>query len=380
MKNKIIVAILALISVSCSVQTNTNKDIKPTTKPSVANEDLQTPNKPVIFKSPSFDYYIGDNPDEEACEPMEETLKRKPEINYPADITVTRDGKTVYFMNFDCFDVAESDKSFKLDREKCRYWKTRPRKVINKINTMDNKLDILKINNLLPKGCGIFANFERDYNDNLYIEGNNKIIKISEKNNVAIDFFLIPPETMGDASLVGNPTLNFHGPYNLYSDNSNLYFIFYAPSRDSYNLKFQKLSLDLKYENVAKSSGQPSFFAVYKDDIYFNSTIYNFNNSKNIKDKDFSCIRINSKNELFASDRVNNCIWKIDLTNKRMEIFAGSGKSGYKDGKGEEAEFNFPNSFDIDINDNLYVADTKNHAIRKITPDGIVSTIYKEAN
>ncbi|MFN4151817.1 MAG: hypothetical protein ACK4IX_12830 [Candidatus Sericytochromatia bacterium] len=32
----------------------------------------------------------------------------------------------------------------------------------------------------------------------------------------------------------------------------------------------------------------------------------------------------------------------------------------------------------IDSNDNIYVADTGNNAIRKITPDGIVSTFYKE--
>jgi len=55
-------------------------------------------------------------------------------------------------------------------------------------------------------------------------------------------------------------------------------------------------------------------------------------------------------------------------------IFAG-GKTGYADGKGAEAKFNRPRGMTIDDAGNLYVADTGNHSIRKVTPDGTVTTL-----
>lgn len=73
-----------------------------------------------------------------------------------------------------------------------------------------------------------------------------------------------------------------------------------------------------------------------------------------------------------------NLIWKILPNEQKIILFAGTEKAGYKDGKGEEAQFNGLSELDFDDNDNLYVADTGNNAIRKITPDGQVSTFYKE--
>lgn len=55
-------------------------------------------------------------------------------------------------------------------------------------------------------------------------------------------------------------------------------------------------------------------------------------------------------------------------------VFAG-GTQGYKDGKGTKAQFNYPRSIAIDSLGNLYVADFQNFRIRKITPDGTVSTV-----
>ncbi|MBL4678838.1 MAG: hypothetical protein JKY70_21995 [Mucilaginibacter sp.] len=48
---------------------------------------------------------------------------------------------------------------------------------------------------------------------------------------------------------------------------------------------------------------------------------------------------------------------------------------GFADGKGKEARFDFPHGIDIAENGDLYVADLFNNAIRKITPDGTVSTV-----
>ncbi|MBA5686187.1 hypothetical protein H3H39_03870 [Duganella sp. LX47W] len=58
-----------------------------------------------------------------------------------------------------------------------------------------------------------------------------------------------------------------------------------------------------------------------------------------------------------------------------VTTFAGSGTPGHADGAGAAASFNGPGHIAVDAAGNLYVADTGNHTIRKITPDGNVSTL-----
>ena len=69
----------------------------------------------------------------------------------------------------------------------------------------------------------------------------------------------------------------------------------------------------------------------------------------------------------------NNTIRKIDLAGAST-VLAG-GTEGYAEGKDGAAAFNTPSGMAIDGAGNLYVADTGNNAIRKITPDGTVSTL-----
>lgn len=59
-----------------------------------------------------------------------------------------------------------------------------------------------------------------------------------------------------------------------------------------------------------------------------------------------------------------------------MVTFAGQpGVKGYADGPALQAEFRLPNDVAVDHAGNIYVADTANDIIRKITPDGVVSTL-----
>lgn len=57
-----------------------------------------------------------------------------------------------------------------------------------------------------------------------------------------------------------------------------------------------------------------------------------------------------------------------------FHVLAG-GREGFADGRGEAAAFNTPSGLALDRHGNLYVADTGNHAIRKVTPQGEVSTL-----
>lgn len=63
-----------------------------------------------------------------------------------------------------------------------------------------------------------------------------------------------------------------------------------------------------------------------------------------------------------------------ETNNVVVQTFAGSGFSGYVDGVGQQTMFNCPSTIVVDASSNLFVLDTYNYCIRKITPDGAVST------
>jgi NHL repeat len=56
---------------------------------------------------------------------------------------------------------------------------------------------------------------------------------------------------------------------------------------------------------------------------------------------------------------------------------AGSAEEGNKDGKALTALFNFPHGIAYDSKGNLFIADMLNHSIRKLSPDGMVTTFAK---
>jgi streptogramin lyase len=98
-------------------------------------------------------------------------------------------------------------------------------------------------------------------------------------------------------------------------------------------------------------------------------------------------VAIDTAGNIFVADYNNNVILKaapsgtswIVTTNWTATTIAGStGNSGTTNGTGSAARFNQPYGVAVDSTDNIYVADSGNNCIRKITPSGanwIVTTI-----
>lgn len=99
---------------------------------------------------------------------------------------------------------------------------------------------------------------------------------------------------------------------------------------------------------------------------------------------DFAGIALDPSGNVFVSDSARDAIYKVTPSGQ-LSLVAGTSTSvaavelatlgGSSDGTGSQASFNGPTGLVLDSSGNLYVADYNNSAIRKVTPQGIVSTI-----
>lgn len=85
-------------------------------------------------------------------------------------------------------------------------------------------------------------------------------------------------------------------------------------------------------------------------------------------------LAVDAAGNVYVVDNGNDLIRKVTPAGQ-VSTFAGSGQPGKSDGTGAAASFNSPFGIAIDANGNLYVSDSGNNLIRKITPGGAVSTI-----
>jgi sugar lactone lactonase YvrE len=80
----------------------------------------------------------------------------------------------------------------------------------------------------------------------------------------------------------------------------------------------------------------------------------------------------NSSGDLYVVDA--NTIRKVTSAGV-VTTFAGSVTNGSVDGTGGAAQFNSPSGVALDSSDNVYVTDSYNNTLRRITPNGVVTTV-----
>jgi len=87
-------------------------------------------------------------------------------------------------------------------------------------------------------------------------------------------------------------------------------------------------------------------------------------------------VAVDASGNLFIADTDNNVIRKVD-TNGLITTAAGNGTYGYSGDGGmpTDASLSFPSAVAVDATGNLFIADTGNSVIRKVAPNGLIATV-----
>lgn len=88
-----------------------------------------------------------------------------------------------------------------------------------------------------------------------------------------------------------------------------------------------------------------------------------------------SGIAVDSAHNLYVADAGNHTIRKIAPGGVVTTLAGLASTPGNSDGTGSAARFNFPRAVTVDAAGDVFVADTNNHTIRKITSAGVVTTV-----
>lgn len=188
---------------------------------------------------------------------------------------------------------------------------------------------------------------------NIYVADRfgHRIRKITPGGTVSI---LAGSGVQGTADGVG-ATAEFNEPWGLCADSlGNVYVA------DTRNNKIRKIDIN---GNVTTLAGTGNFGT--SNGPALAST---FGNPTGIEIDENSGI-------IYIADHLTHIIRKIDPAGNVSTLAGTPFLTGNVNGQGSSARFNRPYGLELDNNGNIIVADEWNHAIRRITPTGLVTTI-----
>src|SRR5690606_38997289 len=86
-------------------------------------------------------------------------------------------------------------------------------------------------------------------------------------------------------------------------------------------------------------------------------------------------LTVDTDGNVYVAEAGNHCVSKITPEGQVSTVAGTPGAAGYIDGNASNATFDTPFHVSIDKDKNLYVSDTWNAKLRKITPSGDVTTL-----
>jgi streptogramin lyase len=92
-----------------------------------------------------------------------------------------------------------------------------------------------------------------------------------------------------------------------------------------------------------------------------------------------SGVAVDTSGSVYVADSYNQVIRRISPAGAVTTLAGSPGQSGSTDGQGNAARFSFPIAVAPDSAGNVYVCDRENSTIRKVAPDGTVSTLAGSA-
>jgi sugar lactone lactonase YvrE len=166
--------------------------------------------------------------------------------------------------------------------------------------------------------------------------------------------------TGGHGASDGAQSAEFNLPYAIAGDSKNLYVA------DTYNNLIRVVDIDTgavrTYMGRSLGTDDQGFPIGFFRDGAKREALFN---------RPYG-IAVGTGGRLYVADGLNNAIRQVNRS--RVTTHSG-GAAGHQDGNSDEALYNAPSGIAVDKKNNMYVADTLNHCIRKIDARGKVTTI-----